>query len=124
MTDLLPCNNNRVIIPNSTSFYLDKSQDAFWGEYACTFPVSTQTEDALFPDAIEANRRRMEEVMRQVESVRGLTGDAAATRNADVESSSAEHMKSAVESLPALLEQKKELEKHTTILKGGPIFSK
>ena len=98
VTDLLPCNNNRVIIPNSTSFYLDKSQDAFWGEYAY----------ALFPDAIEANRRRMEEVMRQVESVRGLTGDAAATQ----------HMKSAVESLPALLEQKKELEKHTTILKA------
>ena len=98
MTDLLPCNNNRVIIPNSTSFYLDKSQDA------------------LFPDAIEANRRRMEEVMRQVESVRGLTGDAAATRRDDVACSSVEHMKSAVESLPALLEQKKELEKHPTNL--------
>ena len=48
--------------------------------------------------------------MRQVESVRGLTGDAAATRRDDVACSSVEHMKSAVESLPALLEQKKELE--------------
>ena len=66
----------------------------------------------------------MEEVVRQVESVRGLTGDAAATRRDDVACSSVEHMKSAVESLPALLEQKKELEKHTTILKGGSLFSK
>ena len=45
-------------------------------------------------------------------------------RRDDVACSSVEHMKSAVESLPALLEQKKELEKHTTILKGGSLFSK
>ena len=35
MYDLLACYNNRVIIPNTTSFYLDKTKDAFWKEYAC-----------------------------------------------------------------------------------------
>ena len=29
--------------------------------------------DALFPDAIEANKTRMEEVMKKVEQVRGMT---------------------------------------------------
>ena len=29
--------------------------------------------DALFPDAIEANKTRMEEVMKKVEGVRGMT---------------------------------------------------
>ena len=35
VNDLLPCNANRVIIPNTTSFYLDKNQDDFWNDYAC-----------------------------------------------------------------------------------------
>lgn len=30
-------------------------------------------EDSLFPEAIEANKSRMEEVMKKVESVRGIT---------------------------------------------------
>ena len=31
--------------------------------------------DALFPDAIEANKSRMEEVMKKVEQVRGMTSN-------------------------------------------------
>ena len=102
VNDLLPYANNRVIIPNVQSFYLDKNQDDFWNEYAYS----------LFPEAIEANKSRMDDVVKRVESVRTMTSG----------SSSAGHqttlLKSAVESLPALLEQKKELEKHTTILKA------
>lgn len=62
-----------MIIPNTTSFYLDKNQDDFWNDYACKEKGICYYEDSLFPEAIEANKSRMEEVMKKVESVRGIT---------------------------------------------------
>ena len=35
MSDLLPYSNNRLIIPNTATFYLDKNVDSFWNDYAC-----------------------------------------------------------------------------------------
>lgn len=77
MNDLLPCKNNRVYIPNSTSFYLDKSKDAFWSEYACLRCARGSIVDALFPEAIEANKSRMEDIVKRVESVRSMTSGSA-----------------------------------------------
>ena len=80
--------------------------------------------DALFPDAIEANKTRMEEVMKKVEQVRGMTSGSSSSTSGQTGIFIYEicHwidlLKNAVESLPELMEQKKELEKHTTILKG------
>ena len=83
--------------------------------------------DTLFPDAIEANKSRMEEVMKKVEQVRGMTSNTSSSTSGQTGIFIYElfHwidlLKNAVESLPELMEQKKELEKHTTILKGKSI---
>lgn len=78
VNDLLPCKNNRVYIPNASSFYLDKSKDDFWNEYACSLPLlSLLILDALFPEAIEANKSRMDDIVKRVESVRSMTSGSA-----------------------------------------------
>ena len=81
--------------------------------------------DALFPEAIEANKTRMEEVMKKVEQVRGMTSGSSSSSTSGQTGIFIyeiyhwiDLLKNAVESLPELMEQKKELEKHTTILKG------
>ena len=72
MNDLLPCKNNRLIIPNTSTFYLDKNKDQFWSDYACR-SVQSSSIDALFPEAIEANTTRMKDIMKRVDQVRGMT---------------------------------------------------
>lgn len=88
---------------------------------------SSLTVDALFPDAIEANKTRSEDVIKKVDQVRGMTSGAGASASGQTGVCYdcwliIDLLKNAVESLPELMEQKKELEKHTTILKGIPVI--
>ena len=69
-----------------------------------------------FPEAIESNGKELEEVTERTEEIRSKTGDKAVA--ADPLSSGATDLATAVDSLPALLNRKKQLEVHTSILQA------
>lgn len=88
-------------------FDLDPDEDPFYSEHKFQ----------PFPEAIESNGRELQEVTAREQEIRSRTGgDSAAA--IDPLSSGASDLKSAVDSLPALLDRKKKLEVHTSILQS------
>jgi hypothetical protein len=117
--DLLHHNANRVEFevvqdPDSNRpkkiqkrFDLDPDEDAFYSAHKFQ----------PFPEAIESNGTELQEVTAREQAIRSKTvgGEAAA---ADPLSSGAADLANAVDSLPALLNRKKQLEVHTSILQA------
>jgi len=71
-----------------------------------------------FPDAIESNGVELQRVTEKESEVRSKTSASQAMQTAFVEEPGTDHLAMAVDSLPQLLEQKKQLEIHTTILQA------
>jgi sec1 family domain-containing protein 1 len=72
-----------------------------------------------FPEAIEQNGAELQEVTEREQSIRSRTmGGGQQSSGVDPLASGASDLASAVDSLPALLERKKQLEVHTSILQG------
>uniref|UniRef100_A0A7S3Q1I0 Sec1 family domain-containing protein 1 n=1 Tax=Chaetoceros debilis TaxID=122233 RepID=A0A7S3Q1I0_9STRA len=120
--DLLSHNANRVEFtvnadngrPSQKKFDLDADEDPFYSKYKFN----------PFPEAIESNGEELEEVTSRENAIRSkaVGGDDNDNNNAtsyegDV-SNAASDLASAVDSLPKLLEQKKQLEMHTSILQA------
>jgi sec1 family domain-containing protein 1 len=70
-----------------------------------------------FPEAIEENGTELQDVTTKEQQIRSKTGSQSIP-SMDPLASGASDLASAVESLPALLERKKQLEVHTSILQG------
>lgn len=88
-------------------FDLDPDQDPFYAKHKFH----------PFPEAIEGNEADLKEVTAKEQSIRSkATGGTSAAR--DPMASSATDLATAVDSLPALLERKKQLEVHTSILQA------
>ncbi|KAK8809547.1 hypothetical protein WA158_000490 [Blastocystis sp. Blastoise] len=103
MNDVCVTNYNRVTIPatetsGALSYYLDKTSDTFWRDYS----------GKIFPDAVDGNKAAITAVMEKVDHVKHMTNNS---------TNQSSDLKEAVETIPQLMEQKKQLEKHTTILK-------
>ena len=71
-----------------------------------------------FPEAIEQNGTELEEVTQREQQIRSKAGDAGPTSPDPMAGSAATDLATAVDSLPALLDRKKQLEVHTTILQA------
>lgn len=73
-----------------------------------------------FPEAIEQNGTELQEVTEREQSIRSRTasGGLQSSTGGDPLASGASDLASAVDSLPALLERKKQLEVHTSILQA------
>jgi hypothetical protein len=73
-----------------------------------------------FPEAIESNGTELQEVTAREQAIRSKAGrgDSGVTIAADPMASGAGDLATAVDSLPALLERKKQLEVHTSILQA------
>jgi hypothetical protein len=121
--DLLQHKANRVeftVVPDATAkrpkkeqkrFDLDPDQDPFYRSHKFQ----------PFPEAIEMNGTELQEVTAREQAIRSKTGkgDSAGTAAADpMAVSGAGDLATAVDSLPALLERKKQLEVHTSILQA------
>jgi sec1 family domain-containing protein 1 len=85
-------------------FDLDPDEDSFYNAHKFQ----------PFPEAIESNGAELEAVTAREQAIRSkaITGDSAIPDNA------ANDLATAVDSLPALLDQKKQLEMHTSILQA------
>ena len=114
--DMLTHNANRVEFDVTTDtggkrpktvkkkFDLDPDQDPFYSRHKFH----------PFPEAIESNGADLEEVTAKEQSIRSK----AAGNEVPDPSSSATDLATAVDSLPALLDRKKQLEMHTSILQA------
>ena len=81
-------------------------------------PFLRLTQVHPFPEAIESNGVEWEEVSTRTQEIRSKTGGGAATVVQHEPDASTNQLLSAVDSLPVLLEQKKQLEVHTSILEA------
>ena len=117
--DLLTHNANRVEFsvtsetsrPTQKKFDLDADEDPFYSRHKFN----------PFPEAIESNGAELEDVTSRENAIRSKTvgGDenASAVPNGHGANAASE-LASAVDSLPKLMEQKKQLEMHTSILQA------
>lgn len=115
--DLLQHRANRVefkVKPDSSGgkvvlkkFDLDPDEDTFYASHKFH----------PFPEAIESNGVELEEVTTRTQEIRSKTGGGAAVVQHEPDSSTNE-LATAVDSLPALLDRKKQLEVHTSILQA------
>jgi hypothetical protein len=118
--DLLGCHNRKVVVPALSpegvklpkphSYDLDVVTDSFWREHR----------RLQFPAAIEGHDRELKAVLDKEAVIRRTAGpaaDEAAELDASVaDMLGAKGLVEAVDSLPALLRQKKLLEMHTNIM--------
>lgn len=92
------------------TFDLDADKDPFYSKYKFS----------PFPEAIESNGSELSDVTNKEKEVRSKTVSSGTSSTSATkafgESSAASDLATAVESLPALLERKKQLEVHTSIL--------
>lgn len=88
-------------------FDLDPDEDPFFTEHKFL----------PFPEAIEQNGTELQEVTNREQAIRAKTSGASGT--ADPMATGALDLASAVDSLPALLERKRQLEVHTSILQAA-----
>ena len=100
--------DGKKAIGQKKTYDLDADKDPFYSKYKFS----------PFPEAIESNGSELTEVTSKERDVRSKTVSSAnpTTSSTYEESSAASQLASAVESLPALLERKKQLEVHTSIL--------
>jgi len=116
--DLLTHNANRVEFtskadgarPSLKKFDLDADEDPFYSRHKFN----------PFPEAIESNGAELQDVTSRENAIRSKTvgeGGPPLADNGD-DSNAASDLASAVDSLPKLLEQKKQLEMHTSILQA------
>jgi len=92
-------------------FDLDPDQDIFYSAHKFQ----------PFPEAIESNGVELQEVTAREQEIRSKAvggGNSAAVIQPDPMASAANDLATAVDSLPALLDQKKQLEMHTSILQA------
>jgi hypothetical protein len=120
--DLLQHKANRVeftVVQDATAkrpkkenkrFDLDPDQDPFYRSHKFQ----------PFPEAIEMNGTELQEVTAREQAIRSKTGKGESTHNAPdpMAVAGAGDLATAVDSLPALLERKKQLEVHTSILQA------
>lgn len=119
--DLLTHNANRVEFTTKAEgstrasqkkFDLDADEDPFYSRHKFN----------PFPEAIESNGAELQDVTSRENAIRSKTvGDNSAIDDADSSADNgyaASDLASAVDSLPKLLEQKKQLEMHTSILQA------
>lgn len=118
--DLLTHNANRVEFTTKAEgssrtsqkkFDLDADDDPFYSRHKFN----------PFPEAIESNGAELQDVTSRENAIRSKTGDGGADGNIDSSNdngNSASDLANAVDSLPKLLEQKKQLEMHTSILQA------
>ena len=111
LSDLLPHTNNKVVCENdgkSQTFYLDPDKDPFYKE----------NKFRSYPEAIESNGEELKNITEKEAEVRAKAGGAGATGETVVtsmdENESKNALSSAVESLPALLERKKQVRESKT----------
>jgi len=96
---------------NHKKIDLDPDNDPFYSKYKFS----------PFPEAIESNGIELQEVTNREKAIRSkttTTGTFSTDNNADGSTSAASDLVSAVESLPVLMERKKQLETHTSILQA------
>jgi hypothetical protein len=121
--DLVGCHSRKVIVNTVSpdggkavkqSYDLDVNTDSFWAKYR----------RSLYPVAIEGHQEEMKAVTDKEAAIRRTAGPG--VDDVEIESSvsdvlGAKGLAEAVDSLPALLKQKKVLEMHTNILnvRGG-----
>ena len=90
-------------------FDLDPDEDPFYSKHKFN----------PFPEAIEQNGVELEEVTRKEQQIRSKTGESGGPLSPEpLAASNATDLATAVDSLPALLERKKQLEVHTSILQA------
>lgn len=89
-------------------FDLDPDEDRFYSAHKFQ----------PFPEAIESNGTELQEVTAREQEIRSKTGGGDSSSAVDPLSSGANELATAVESLPALLNRKKQLEIHTSILQA------
>eukprot|EP00558_Chaetoceros_sp_UNC1202_P013207 CAMPEP_0197242452 /NCGR_PEP_ID=MMETSP1429-20130617/8210_1 /TAXON_ID=49237 /ORGANISM="Chaetoceros sp., Strain UNC1202" /LENGTH=404 /DNA_ID=CAMNT_0042702497 /DNA_START=114 /DNA_END=1328 /DNA_ORIENTATION=+ len=116
--DLLTHNANRVEFtvtsetsrPSQKKFDLDADEDPFYARHKFN----------PFPEAIESNGAELEDVTSRENAIRSKTvvGDVNPVVVQNGGTNAASDLASAVDSLPKLLEQKKQLEMHTSILQA------
>ena len=118
--DLLTHNANRVEFTTKAEgssrtsqkkFDLDADEDPFYSRHKFN----------PFPEAIESNGAELQDVTSRENAIRSKTGDGGDDGNIDLSNdngNSASDLANAVDSLPKLLEQKKQLEMHTSILQA------
>lgn len=117
--DMLKHNANRVEFdvtdnsgkrPKATDkkFDLDPDEDPFYSQHKFQ----------PFPEAIESNGVELQEVTAREQSIRSKATGQDPTNMPDPMASSATDLATAVDSLPALLDRKKQLEVHTSILQA------
>lgn len=71
-----------------------------------------------FPEAIESNGSELQDVTTREQEIRSKAGGSSGMAASDPFSSGANELATAVDSLPALLDRKKQLEVHTSILQA------
>lgn len=121
--DLLTHNANRVEFvvttdadgkrPKKTTkkFDLDPDKDPFYVDHKFQ----------PFPEAIESNGKELEQVTQKEQQIRSKTADGSSSGRVAVDpmvNTAANDLATAVDSLPALLDRKKQLEIHTSILQA------
>ena len=89
-------------------FDLDPDEDGFY----CAHKFQP------FPEAIESNGVELQEVTEREQEIRSKAVGGEATMQPDPMANAANDLATAVDSLPALLDQKKQLEMHTSILQA------
>lgn len=122
--DLLTHNANRVEfkVESSNDHGRKRVQEKKYDLDADTDPFYYRHKFVPFPEAIESNGAELQEVTSRENAIRSKTvgGNDGGTDGVVVheESNAASELASAVDSLPKLLEQKKQLEIHTSILQA------
>jgi sec1 family domain-containing protein 1 len=115
--DLLSHNANRVEFQVSVGD--DKRRKSVAKKYDLdpdADPFYSRQKFNPFPEAIESNGAELQEVTAREQAIRSKTGD---THNADpMANAGTNELANAVDSLPALLDRKKQLEVHTSILQA------
>eukprot|EP00568_Trieres_chinensis_P011298 CAMPEP_0183301320 /NCGR_PEP_ID=MMETSP0160_2-20130417/7475_1 /TAXON_ID=2839 ORGANISM="Odontella Sinensis, Strain Grunow 1884" /NCGR_SAMPLE_ID=MMETSP0160_2 /ASSEMBLY_ACC=CAM_ASM_000250 /LENGTH=685 /DNA_ID=CAMNT_0025463915 /DNA_START=32 /DNA_END=2089 /DNA_ORIENTATION=+ len=95
--------------PISKRFDLDADEDPFYSRHKFN----------PFPEAIESNGAELQSVTARQREIQSKTaGDGGASADGDPMASGVADLSSAVSSLPALMERKKQLEVHTSILQA------
>lgn len=114
--DVLDHKGNRITVKEEDkatkkTYDMDPDGDPFYAAYKFS----------PFPDAIEANGKEMADVAAREQEVRSKASAAAPTPNVVVhaESTGTSDLASAVDSLPALLQRKKQLEMHLAFLQAA-----
>ena len=83
-----------------------------------TDPFYSRQKFNPFPEAIESNGIEMQEVTLREQAIRSKTGDAGGAVSDPLANAGTNELANAVDSLPALLDRKKQLEVHTSILQA------